>query len=229
MRRRTVLGFVAAALLVVSSLSIVAAAGGTIAYVVPAGTVGNQDFEGALGMDFDVLKPITVTELGVFDSGSDGLNRPLTARLYDRDTTLQIATLSFGTGSTGTLVGGSRFLPLLVPITLPAGFHGTIEAEGYGSGEPNGNSLNAWTTDSGGGAIAFVGSGRWAPTPGVFPFIVDGGPANRYAAGTFVFQPALPTSKDQCKDGGWASFGLFKNQGDCVSFIATKGESPPAG
>ena len=52
------LAFVAAALLVVSSLSVVAAAGGTIAYVVPAGTVGNQDFEGALGMDFDVVKPI---------------------------------------------------------------------------------------------------------------------------------------------------------------------------
>ncbi len=29
-----------------------------------------------------------------------------------------------------------------------------------------------------------------------------------------------PTSKDQCKDGGWATFNdpSFKNQGDCVSF-----------
>jgi hypothetical protein len=31
-----------------------------------------------------------------------------------------------------------------------------------------------------------------------------------------------PTSKDQCKDGGWAAFVLpsFKNQGDCVSHVA---------
>jgi hypothetical protein len=32
--------------------------------------------------------------------------------------------------------------------------------------------------------------------------------------------PPPPTGKAQCKHGGWRSFGgLFKNQGDCVSFI----------
>jgi hypothetical protein len=30
----------------------------------------------------------------------------------------------------------------------------------------------------------------------------------------------LPTSKSQCKKGGWRSFPGFKNQGDCVSFVA---------
>lgn len=39
---------------------------------------------------------------------------------------------------------------------------------------------------------------------------------------------ALPGNKDQCKKGGWESFGVFKNQGDCVSFIATKGKNLPA-
>jgi hypothetical protein len=38
----------------------------------------------------------------------------------------------------------------------------------------------------------------------------------------------LPTSKDQCKNGGWQTFGVFKNQGDCVSFVATRGRNPPA-
>jgi hypothetical protein len=37
----------------------------------------------------------------------------------------------------------------------------------------------------------------------------------------------LPTTKDQCKNGGWKSYGVFKNQGDCVSFVATKGKNPP--
>jgi hypothetical protein len=37
----------------------------------------------------------------------------------------------------------------------------------------------------------------------------------------------LPTSKDQCKNGGWKTFGVFKNQGDCVSFVATGGKNPP--
>jgi hypothetical protein len=38
----------------------------------------------------------------------------------------------------------------------------------------------------------------------------------------------LPTSKNECKSGGWRSYGVFKNQGDCVSFVATKGKNPPA-
>jgi hypothetical protein len=39
----------------------------------------------------------------------------------------------------------------------------------------------------------------------------------------------FPTSKDQCKNGGWQSYGIFKNQGDCVSFVGTGGKNPPAG
>jgi hypothetical protein len=44
-----------------------------------------------------------------------------------------------------------------------------------------------------------------------------------------VDAPPLPTTKDQCKKGGWRSYGVFKNQGDCVSFVATKGKNLPAG
>jgi hypothetical protein len=29
----------------------------------------------------------------------------------------------------------------------------------------------------------------------------------------------LPTSKDQCKHGGWRDFPQFKNQGECVAFV----------
>jgi hypothetical protein len=39
----------------------------------------------------------------------------------------------------------------------------------------------------------------------------------------------LPTTKQECKNGGWRSFGVFKNQGDCVSFVATNGRNRPAG
>jgi len=38
----------------------------------------------------------------------------------------------------------------------------------------------------------------------------------------------LPTTTDQCRDGGWQVFKVFKNQGDCVSFVATQGKNPPA-
>jgi hypothetical protein len=30
----------------------------------------------------------------------------------------------------------------------------------------------------------------------------------------------IPTSKDQCKRGVWRTFPQFKNQGQCVAFLA---------
>ncbi len=42
-------------------------------------------------------------------------------------------------------------------------------------------------------------------------------------------QPPLPTAKDQCKNNGWRNFPGFKNQGDCVSFVATGGRNQSAG
>jgi hypothetical protein len=46
---------------------------------------------------------------------------------------------------------------------------------------------------------------------------------------TYDFEPAVgpPTNKDQCKNGGWQTFNTpkFKNQGDCVSFVATGGKN----
>ena len=44
-----------------------------------------------------------------------------------------------------------------------------------------------------------------------------------------VDAPPLPTSKAQCKDGGWHDYGVFKNQGDCVSFVASGGKGPQPG
>ena len=44
-----------------------------------------------------------------------------------------------------------------------------------------------------------------------------------------VDAPPLPTSQDQCKDGGWQVYGIFTTQGDCVSFVSTGGKNPPAG
>jgi choice-of-anchor C domain-containing protein len=37
-----------------------------------------------------------------------------------------------------------------------------------------------------------------------------------------VVEQMLPTNKDQCKKDGWKAFGIFKNQGDCVSYVATR-------
>jgi hypothetical protein len=34
--------------------------------------------------------------------------------------------------------------------------------------------------------------------------------------------PSLPTTKEQCKKGGWKTYGTFKSQGDCVSSVPRK-------
>jgi DNA-binding beta-propeller fold protein YncE len=33
--------------------------------------------------------------------------------------------------------------------------------------------------------------------------------------------PLVPTSKEQCKNGGWRDFPQFRNQGSCVSYVQT--------
>ena len=30
----------------------------------------------------------------------------------------------------------------------------------------------------------------------------------------------VPTTKDQCRDGGWRDFAIFQNQGQCIAYVA---------
>jgi hypothetical protein len=170
-----------------------------VAYIVPAGTVGNQQLPPAeaqsIGMDFDVNKDIDVVALGVFDSEGDGFPSPLHARVYDRDTRQSIAQIWFLPCSPGKLRDGSRFLSLKTPLRLPAGFHGTISVAYLGNPlEPNGNmrvSPGEWTTDGADGAITFVGMGRhsFMGTGDVFPDVEEESPEpNNFAAGTFLYR-----------------------------------------
>jgi hypothetical protein len=162
-----------------------------IACRVPAGTVGQQNYGGSLGHDFEVLTPIVVTRLGVFDSGANGLSTTLTAQLWrSLPTPRLLGSLTFTTAAPGTLAEGtsSRFKDLAAPLVLGPGTYTTV-AYGYSAGEPNGNAGTAapvWTTATGGGLIRFVGGGRYGAAA-QFPGTVDGGPADRYAAPTFEF------------------------------------------
>jgi hypothetical protein len=181
-----------------------------IAYNAPAGTVGNQAINGlVVGDDFRVIYPITVSQLGVFDSGTNGIqgSTVLTVQLYERsgrhNGTL-LATLTFDATDPGKRLGGSLFKPLVPPLTLLPGNY-TIAAYGFDQTKPYGNagtpplSTNApppWTVNDGDGLIRFEGLSRFGRNgAGQYPGHLDEGPANRFAAGTFVFSPAsLPES-----------------------------------
>lgn len=188
-----------------------------VAYLVAAGTVGTQmNFGGNLGADFDVHRPVLVTRLGVFDDLSDGLQRQLTARLYDRATELELAQVIFTSEDPGELVGGSRFKDLTTPLFLPIGFQGTIAASGYGPNERNGNTFGlpstGWTVQTG-GSLGFTGSSRSGINPDGFPRTVESGPMNRYAAGTFFFEPVALGARLQIAISDGKASVRWTNQG----------------
>jgi hypothetical protein len=71
-------------------------------------------------------------------------------------------------------------------------------------------------TDSGWNAVASGGDGEQT-------VLFDNVVINET---TYTFDAEVvdvPTNAEECKKGGWQTFGLFKNQGDCVSFVATGG------
>src|SRR3954451_25115 len=53
------------------------------------------------------------------------------------------------------------------------------------------------------------------------PGLVASNDALKFNSTTYDFE-RVPLSKDDCKNGGWQSYGTFKNQGDCVSSVASK-------
>ena len=213
---------IGAAILALPGASVQAAP--TIAYHVNAPSSGNFDWADPLGLDFDVNSPVVVTRVGVFDSDQNGLFRAITFYLYDRNTQQPVVgPLVFQQGETGTLVGGNRFIDI-PDVTLPAGFQGAAVAENYGPGEsyydiggPGGpGGAGASVTNDGGGAISFVGLGRYLNDPnganaGQYPTVIDVGPANRYSTGTFEFD-VIPEPASALVLGAAAGLLLFRRR-----------------
>jgi hypothetical protein len=108
---------------------------------------------------------------------------------------------------------------------------GTGTLADYLATYPNATIVNSTT---GGGVHLVVGFG--SPTD-QFDGNVDAFTIGTSSGSTtYDFEPNLPppTSKDQCKNGGWQSLtdangAKFKNQGDCVSYVATRGRNPGSG
>jgi hypothetical protein len=166
-----------------------------------------QTYEGALGMDFDVLAPIVITGLGAYDYGQDGFVNPINVGIFNRQTRTLVG-LSTTITSADPLIGLSRFSDIS-DFVLEVGEY-SIVAQGFGQYDWNGNTFGnpandgmTPTIDTGGGLINFVGAGRalddnlgwqnWPDTQSrfIYPTWVDGGPANRYDAGTFTFTAAI--------------------------------------
>jgi hypothetical protein len=93
---------------------------------------------------------------------------------------------------------------------------------------------NGWTTTDSSGEATFCYVGPTTAGADVITAYADtndnatqdiGEPSGTAMKTWFV---PLPTSTEQCKQGGWQAFGVFKNQGDCVSFVSTGGKNSPS-
>jgi hypothetical protein len=174
-----------------------------------------QYYTGSLGMDFNVTTPIQITALGAFAYfGTIQNPSGLVVTIYTCPPNDGVGTPVAGlsetiTNSDSSILAGtdSRFEQLSSPITLGPGQY-TVVANGYGVagnnaqypyGDPDGNAgyidppynttqTKYWYTNSGNGAIDFVGGARYG-SAGLYPTSIDGGPPDRYAAGTFEFVP----------------------------------------
>jgi hypothetical protein len=85
-------------------------------------------------------------------------------------------------------------------------------------------------TDNGPGAIDTLGLSERITDTGTPDCSAPGPVQPQQVTGDIVVHPAaVPTSKDQCKNGGWRNFGdTFKNQGQCVAFVE-RGPKPTEG
>ncbi len=126
---------------------------------------GNQSYSG-VGLTFNVVDPrVEVVELGVYDSGADGIagGDTLTTVLFDSQQNV-IAQMSFTTADPGVLDAASNYLfkPLSDPLTLAVGQY-TIVSYGFSSANPAHNSsYDGLRPTFNGGGIEFVQS-VWTP------------------------------------------------------------------
>jgi hypothetical protein len=160
-----------------------------------------QNWQGNLGLDFNVNQTITVIALGAYDQGSVGnlsgsTGQGVSVAIFDRTTgTLVSPTANFSPINAGFQINGDAFQP--EAFTLAPGQYSVVSLndnnynEGFASNTFNPTSV----MNTGGGAISFVGSGRYDFGVNLeYPTIVDAGPTNRYDAGTFIFETPEPST-----------------------------------
>jgi hypothetical protein len=152
-----------------------------------------------------------------------------------------ICTAPNGTVTTGSAIGtnGAPITASCTGTDVGLGIYGftgnVVDGLGPRCGAAGGTATNGPLVWGGGGAPngpydCAVGSALTGLT-GTYATYFS---SNTVVSLTGVCTAVVPTSLAQCKKHGWMSwatygFTVFKNQGDCVSFVATGGKNQPAG
>lgn len=174
---------------------------------------GNQAYSG-VGIYFTVNTPITVTGLGMFDSGQDGFaaapGAPLTAELwsvtdFNAGTGTSLATATFDNGTAGGVGGGTldtltgySFQPI-TPIDLAAGDY-IVAGYGWTNLDPEHNcnvdNTVCDTFNTAGGALTYNASpfGGGSDSPSVMPNKLGFGTNNFFGGPSLQFDVPEPGS-----------------------------------
>jgi hypothetical protein len=149
-----------------TSLAILMLGGGMMAYANvipytdPAGQAVNPAYPDNLALTFNVLSPITVVGLGVFNaSGSGIITGSIQVAIYDTDSnTLATPVVTFSGAYTPV---GFDVFQAITPVLLGVGSY-EIDAVGFNPADPNGNltagSSSGPILNDDGGALAFTGA-----------------------------------------------------------------------
>jgi hypothetical protein len=165
-----------------------------IAYIDPA-IQGFQAWPGNLALTFDVLSPITVTALGVFNaSGTGVITGPIQVAIYDTAAHTQVTPIVTFSGTFSPAGLGFDVFQAIGPVVLGPGSY-EVDAVGFNSNDLNGNlsdGSSSGPTLNGGGSLAFTGAAYDASTVLDMPITCvgcQGTPLQfrQFDAGTFQF------------------------------------------
>jgi len=172
----------------------------TISYSDPAGQ-GTQDWEGNLALTFNVVSPVIVTDLGVFNaSGSGDIIGSIQVVIYDTSLkTLVTPVVTFSGSYTPEALGFDVFQPI-APVTLAPGSY-EVDAVGFGAANPNGNLNTGSTTgpvmNNDTGSLMFTGAAYDSSTTLDDPTLcftcqLPPSQSSQFDAGTFEIATTLP-------------------------------------
>jgi len=180
----------------------------------------NQNYGNLLGLDFQVVDPIDIFALGMYNGGNPDIavgvdgESGVTVLIYSIDhpgcstdcAASLITSVHFDPRTVGAdQQGAEAFLSLPSAVKLLPGYYSVVTWNDWNWNTYVSNPYlpnNDFTTlDDGGGLIIFDGAGRYDPVSGCgfdlgcsgvnFPTTVDTGPVDRYMAGSFTYEDDL--------------------------------------
>jgi hypothetical protein len=182
---------------------------------------------------------------GYFDGWYDSANPPTDNVGLNAPSFFPVTQVPLTAGQT-TDIGVTQLYPIEPPtaaVSSPASGHLYALGESVGTQfscteAPGGPGLTSCVDSNGAPASygssptsnlatgpSMVGAGQLTTsTPGSFTYRATATSFSGLSASTTI--EYVVVGARQCKNGGWQAYGVFKSQGDCVSYVATKGKDP---